>query len=84
MRECNLVFCPYLLSDDKFTYIIELVPVFVERVHAPIQWLELGPTADGEEGIFVGQIASIIVMLVGKKNTAESIKIGSDHRNPVK
>jgi hypothetical protein len=50
-----------LLLDDNFTNIIELIPVFVERVHVPIQWLELGPTGDGHiqgfGGIFVEQIA---------------------------
>lgn len=37
MRECDLVFRVYLLSDDNFADIIELVPVFVERIHVLVQ-----------------------------------------------
>jgi hypothetical protein len=78
------------VSDDNFTNIIELVPVFVERVHVPIQWLglQVGPTGDGhiqgfggEEGVFVEQIAGVIVRLVGKKSAAESIEISFHHQN---
>jgi hypothetical protein len=91
MRECYLVFRAYLLSDNNFTNAIELIPVFVERVHVPIQWLglQVGPTGDGhiqgfggEGGIFVEQIAGVIVRLVGKKRADESIEICFDHQNP--
>ena len=55
MWECDLVFRAYLLSDDNLTDIIELVPVFVERIHVPVQRFELGPTRYGHVQGFGGE-----------------------------
>ena len=43
MWKCDFVFHADLLSDNDLAYIIELIPVFIKRVHVPIQRLELGP-----------------------------------------
>jgi len=80
VRECDFVLGTDLLADDDFANI----PVFVERVHVPIQRLELWPTEDShvqcfgsKEGVFVEQVAGIAVRLIGKEGATELVEIGT-------
>jgi len=40
-REGDLVLGTDLLMNNNFIDIVELVPIFIERIHITVQWLKL-------------------------------------------
>jgi len=55
VREGDLILSTNLLMNDDFINVIELVPVFVVRVHVPIQGFEFRSSRDGHVERFCGE-----------------------------